>query len=87
MDHVNGKALHGANFQGSAVGFYMDYVRVALAGLRKLIFAQFTELMIEFYSNGLPSNLALGPDLELGLWLQGSRHSHGCLQFRASIPG
>ena len=39
IDHVNGKALHGANFQGSAVGFYMDYVRVALAGLGKLLFA------------------------------------------------
>lgn len=71
MDHVNGKALHGANFQGSAVGFYMDYVRVALAGLGKLIFAQFTELMIEFYSNGLPGNLALGPDLSLDYGFKG----------------
>lgn len=71
IDHVNGKALHGANFQGSAVGFYMDYVRVALAGLGKLIFAQFTELMIEFYSNGLPGNLALGPDLSLDYGFKG----------------
>lgn len=71
IDPVNGKALHGANFQGSAVGFYMDYVRVALAGLGKLIFAQFTELMIEFYSNGLPGNLSLGPDLSLDYGFKG----------------
>lgn len=72
IDHVNGKALHGANFQGSAVGFYMDHVRVAVAGLGKLLFAQFTELMIEYYSNGLPGNLALGPDLSLDYGFKGA---------------
>uniref|UniRef100_UPI00053CEE9A PHENYLALANINE AMINOMUTASE (L-BETA-PHENYLALANINE FORMING) n=1 Tax=Taxus chinensis TaxID=29808 RepID=UPI00053CEE9A len=71
IDHANDRALHGANFQGSAVGFYMDYVRIAVAGLGKLLFAQFTELMIEYYSNGLPGNLSLGPDLSVDYGLKG----------------
>ncbi|GLJ13751.1 hypothetical protein SUGI_0219490 [Cryptomeria japonica] len=71
IDHANDRALHGANFQGSAVGFHMDYVRIAVAGLGKLLFAQFTELMIEHYNNGLPGNLSLGPDLSVDYGFKG----------------
>jgi len=47
IGHVNGKALHGENFQGSAMGFYMDYVCVVVAGLGRVLFTNFMKLMIE----------------------------------------
>jgi histidine ammonia-lyase len=39
IDHVNGKSLHETNFQGSAMGFYMDYVRVFVVGLGRILFS------------------------------------------------
>jgi len=46
IDHVNGKVLHGGNFQGSPMGFYIDYVRVFLVGMGRLLFAEFMKIMI-----------------------------------------
>jgi histidine ammonia-lyase len=47
IDHVNRKALHGENLKGSAMGFYMDYVHVVVAGLGRVLFTKFMKLMIK----------------------------------------
>jgi phenylalanine ammonia-lyase len=72
IDAENGRALHGGNFQGTAITVAMEHTRLALEAIGQLLFAQFGQMVNGALNNGLPPNLAGASDLATDMGLKGA---------------
>jgi histidine ammonia-lyase len=63
LDPERGQLFHGGHFYGGHIGFAMDGLKTAVAGLADLMDRQLALLVDARYNNGLPQNLsgAQGP--------------------------
>ena len=60
LDTMNGRVLHGGNFQALAITSAMEKIRQSIQQIGRMLFVQCSELVDPVFNNGLPPNLEAG---------------------------